>query len=107
LIRLSSCAVSLWQRQPVVAGLLGALATSSLAWLPLQPAHANMVRHIITGKCSEAMRADFNKAAKNPPAGMVEFTCGCVADGMLQRRQSLDQAKTVCVHQATKKYGHI
>jgi hypothetical protein len=107
LIRLPSCTASLWQRHPVAAGLLGALATSSLASLPLQPAQANMVQQIIIGKCSEAMQADFKKAGKNPPDGMVNSTCSCVADGMLKRRQSLDQAKTVCVQQATKKYGQI
>ena len=68
---------------------------------------ANMVGQIITGKCAEAMQADFKKAAKTPPAGMVDFTCSCVSDGMLKRRQSLDQAKTVCVKQATAKYGAI
>jgi hypothetical protein len=71
------------------------------------PSRANMVGQIITGKCSEAMQADFKKAGKTPPAGMVDFTCSCVSDGMLKRRQSLDQAKTVCVKQATAKYGSI
>lgn len=82
-------------------------AAACLTVLAAAPSHANMVRQIIAGKCSEAMRADFEKASKNPPAGMVDFTCGCVADGMLKRRQSLEQAKTVCVQQATQKYGAI
>jgi hypothetical protein len=106
-MRLASCGASFLQRQPVTAGLLGALAASSLVWLPLQPAQANMVKQIIVGKCSEAMQADFKKAGKNPPDGMVTSTCSCVADGMLKRRQSLDQAKTFCVQQATNKYGQI
>jgi len=74
------------------------------AVMPL-PASANMMQQIITGKCAEAMQADFNKVGKTPPAGMVDFTCTCVADGMLKRRQSLDKAKTICVQQATTKYG--
>jgi hypothetical protein len=53
------------------------------------------------------MQADFKKASKTPPAGMVDFTCTCVSDGMLNRRQSLDQAKNVCVKQATQKFGTI
>ncbi|MFM2080793.1 MAG: hypothetical protein RLZZ219_1475 [Cyanobacteriota bacterium] len=85
-------------------GLLGALVAAALA---PQPAQANMVQQIIVGKCSEAMQADFKKAGKTPPAGMVDFTCSCVSDGMLKRRQSLDQAKQVCVQQATQKYGAI
>ena len=70
-----------------------------------QPAGANMMEQIITSKCAEAMQADFKKAGKTPPAGMVEETCSCVADGMLEKRQSLEQAKSLCVEQATVKYG--
>ena len=51
------------------------------------------------------MQADFKKSGKTPPAGMVEETCSCVADGMLKKRQSLEQAKSLCVEQATVKYG--
>jgi hypothetical protein len=98
---------SLSLRKPVTAALLGALTGLSLAPLAPQPAQANMVQQIIVSKCSEAMQADFKKAGKTPPAGMVSDTCGCVADGMLKRRQSLDQAKTTCVQQANQKYGAI
>jgi hypothetical protein len=70
-----------------------------------QPAGANMMEQIITSKCAEAMQADLKKAGKTPPAGMVEETCSCVADGMLKKRQSLEQAKSLCVEQATVKYG--
>lgn len=75
------------------------------AVLVAAPAHANMVQQIIVGKCSRAMQDDFKKAGKTPPAGMVDDTCGCIADGMLKKGQSLDQAKTVCVNQATAKYN--
>lgn len=90
------------------APLLVALAATVLApLLPQPPAQANMVQQIIVGKCSEAMQADFKKAGKTPPAGMVNDTCSCVADGMLKRRQSLEQAKTTCVQASTQKYGAI
>jgi hypothetical protein len=69
------------------------------------PAQANMVKQIIIGKCSSAMQDDFKKAGKTPPAGMVDETCGCIADGMLNKRQSLDQAKDVCVNQTTAKFN--
>ena len=78
--------------------LLGALV------MP-QSAGANMMEQIITSKCAEAMQADFQKAGKTPPAGMVESTCSCVSNGMLKKRQSLEQAKNLCVKQATAKYG--
>lgn len=70
-----------------------------------QRAGASMMEQIITSKCAEAMQADFQKAGKTPPAGMVEATCSCVAEGMLKKRQSLEQAKSLCVEQATLKYG--
>ena len=68
---------------------------------------ANMMKQIITGKCSDAMQADFKKAGKIPPEGMVASTCTCVADGMLNRRQNLEQAKQYCVKQATQEYGEV
>lgn len=94
-------------RVTIAAPALLFSASALLSLVAAAPSRANMMQQIITGKCSEAMRADFKKASKTPPTGMVEFTCGCVADGMLKRRQSLDQAKTVCVQQATQKYGAI
>ena len=68
------------------------------------PAHANMVKQIMVGRCSGAMQDDFKKAGKTPPAGMVQETCGCIADGY-GKGQSLDQAKDVCVKQTTVKYN--
>lgn len=82
--------------------LLFACASAALV---AAPAHANMMQQIIVGKCSSAMQADFQKAGKTPPAGMVNETCTCVANGMLRRGQSLDQAKTTCVKQSTAKYN--
>lgn len=83
---------------------LGSALLFGASMLP-QSAGANMMEQIITSKCAEAMQADFQKAGKTPPAGMVEATCSCVAEGMLKKRQSLEQAKSLCVEQATLKYG--
>jgi len=85
--------------------VLGSALLLGASVLP-QSAGANMMEQIITSKCAEAMQADFQKAGKTPPAGMVEATCSCVADGMLKKRQSLEQAKSLCVKQATATYGH-
>ena len=68
------------------------------------PAHANMVKQIMVGRCSGAMQDDFKKAGKTPPAGMVQETCGCIADGY-GKGQSMDQAKAICVKQSTAKYN--
>ena len=88
---------------PAVAGLF--LLLGGLALAPA--ARANMMQQMIIGKCSEAMQADLKQAGKTAPAGMVSDTCSCVANGMLQRRQSLDQAKASCVQMATQKYGAL
>ena len=82
--------------------LLFACASTALV---AAPAHANMMQNIIVGKCSSAMQADFQKAGKTPPAGMVNETCTCVANGMLRQGQSLDQAKTTCVQQSKAKFN--
>ena len=86
----------------LLAGCCGAAAL--LAPVPLR---AGMLEQIVISHCSQAMKAEFDKAAKTPPTGMVDFTCTCVADAMLTRRQSLDQAKTRCTALATRKYGAI
>lgn len=91
----------------VAAALLAPLVGVAFDPMAPQGAKANMVQQIIIGKCSNAMQAEFKAAGKTPPDGMVNFTCGCVADGMLKRRQSLDQAKTSCVRMANQKYGTI
>ena len=82
--------------------LLFACASAALV---AGPAHANMMQQIIVGKCSSAMQADFQKSGKTPPAGMVNDTCTCVANGMLSQGQSLDQAKTTCVQQSKAKFN--
>ena len=83
-----------------VVGCLGAVGL-----LAPTRVSANMVQQIVVSKCAEAMKAEFSKAGKTPPPGMVDFTCNCVADGMLKRRQTLDAAKASCTAQATQKFG--
>ena len=68
------------------------------------PAQANMIDQIILNKCSAAMRADFQKAGKTPPDGMVPYTCNCVVEQM-KKRQSIEQAKTFCSKISIEKYG--
>jgi hypothetical protein len=65
---------------------------------------ANMKDQMILGFCSRAMAADLDKAGKKPPAGMVDYTCGCVVQ-QINARASIDQAKTICQAQAQQKYA--
>jgi hypothetical protein len=38
-----------------------------------------MLDQMVIKKCSAAMQADFDKAGKTPPTGLIQKTCGCVA----------------------------
>ncbi|MFM7651810.1 MAG: hypothetical protein ACKO5M_02625 [Vulcanococcus sp.] len=93
-------------RSPVLRMLLLASAAAVMPLLALRPAAANMMDQIILGKCSQAMKDDFTKAGKTPPAGMVDSTCSCVV-AQMKKRQSIDQAKTTCTNQALQQYGKI
>ncbi|MFZ9973903.1 MAG: hypothetical protein ACO3FK_06470 [Vulcanococcus sp.] len=78
---------------------------AAVAWAVwAAPAQASMLNQIIFKKCSEAMAADFQKAGKTPPQGMVPDTCNCVVERM-GKRQSIEQAKTFCSKQSIQKYG--
>ena len=64
---------------------------------------ANMKDQMIFHYCSKAMNADFTKAGKTPPKGMVDYTCGCVVQ-QVDGRASIDQAKAICQANAQQKY---
>jgi hypothetical protein len=80
------------------AALLSALQRPLLA--------QNMVDQIVFSSCAKAMKADFQKANKTPPEGMVQDTCTCVVD-RIHRRHSIEQAKQFCTAQSLQKYGQI
>lgn len=83
-------------------GLLGLIAVSSLS--APAPARAGMVENMILSKCGEAMLADFKKAGRTPPAGMVDETCQCVLTGW-QQKKGLDTSIKSCSTAATNKSG--
>jgi hypothetical protein len=91
-------------RRPFAAPVLLAVA-SVLAVLPAR-SEPSLRDQLITHYCSQAMAADFAKAGKTPPAGMVAFTCGCVLQ-QVDAQVSIDQAKTVCKQKAIQKYGAL
>lgn len=81
------------------------LLTASLATGPAAAqVGANMKDQLIFRVCRKAMAADFQKAGKSPPAGMVEDTCGCVVQE-INRRASIQQAKATCQAKALKTYS--
>ena len=76
-------------RLPVV------IAFAAMAAITVEPAHAGMVDKIIFGKCSSAMRKEYEKAGKQLLLSHLNATCNCVVKEM-KNKQSVDQAKTIC-----------
>ena len=60
----------------------------------------SMMDQMIFSKCSSAMNADFQKAGKIPPDGMVQKTCNCVVK-KIDETHNIDLAKQICTKQAT------
>ena len=80
------------------------VATSCIFCVTIPGARAqNMQDAIINHYCTQAMNADFAKAGKTPPAGMVAYTCNCVIQ-QVNARATIDQAKAICQQQATAKF---
>jgi hypothetical protein len=63
----------------------------------------NMQDDLINHYCTQAMNADFAKAGKTPPTGMVAYTCNCVIQ-QVNARATIAQAKAICQAQATAQY---
>ena len=63
-----------------------------------------MKDQLIFHYCSKAMQADFSKAGKTPPDGMVAFTCSCVVQ-QIDARASIEQAKAICQARAKQAFS--
>ncbi|MEB3235830.1 MAG: hypothetical protein VKM98_10430 [Cyanobacteriota bacterium] len=79
---------------------------SEVLLLGLAPAQAgpNMKDQLIVYFCSRAIRAEFQKAGKTPPAGMVASTCDCVVQ-KVAARASIEEAKAICRANAQKTFA--
>jgi hypothetical protein len=89
-----------FQRRPWAAI---AVASCTLGlFIPVARAQS-MQDALINHYCTRAMLADFAKAEKTPPAGMVAYTCNCVIQ-QVNARATIDQAKAICQQQATAKF---
>lgn len=83
------------------APLLSAAAAVLIAFVaPTTVQAQSMFDQMVIKKCTAAMQADFDKAGKTPPSGLIQQTCGCVAQ-QLDATHNLEMAKTVCTQQAT------
>ena len=81
------------------APLLSAAAVLITFLAPTAVQAQSMLDQMVIKKCTAAMQADFDKAAKTPPAGLIQQTCGCVAT-QLDATHNLEMAKTICTQQA-------
>lgn len=78
---------------------LAAATTGVIAGFGSAAQAQSMMDQMIFSKCSSAMNADFQKAGKTPPDGMVQKTCSCVVK-MIGETHNIDQAKQICTQQA-------
>jgi len=80
------------------------VTTSCILGVTIPGARAQTMQDaLINHYCTQAMNADFAKAGKTPPAGMVAYTCNCVIQ-QVSARATIDQAKAICQQQATAKF---
>ena len=75
--------------------LPGVIAFAAIAAITVVPAHAGMVDKIIFGKCTSAMRKEYEIAGKQLLLSHLNATCNCVVKEM-KNKQSVEQAKTFC-----------
>ena len=80
---------------PRLPGVIAFAAMAAMAAITVEPAHAGMVDKIIFGKCSSAMRKEYEKAGKQLLLSHLNATCNCVVKEM-KNKQSVEQAKTFC-----------
>jgi hypothetical protein len=81
------------------APLLSAAAVLIAFVAPTAVQAQSMLDQMVIKKCTAAMQADFDKAGKTPPAGLIQQACGCVAT-QLDATHNLEMAKTICTQQA-------
>jgi hypothetical protein len=79
--------------------LLSAAAALIAMAVPVGTQAQSMLDQMVIKKCAAAMQADFDKAGKTPPAGLIQQTCGCVAQ-QLDATHNIEAAKTICSQQA-------
>lgn len=81
-----------------------ALAAATAAYLP-QPARASAIGlgDVVKTFCLSAFQMEMAQAGKVPPAGMANFACDCVADGITSG-SSVDAARSNCKQATVKRY---
>jgi hypothetical protein len=85
---------------PVLLASVSLVIWGSLAPLP---ARANGMGEVVRSICMRVFKAEMQDAGKTAPAGMANYTCGCVSE-QITSGSTIDKAKATCKQQASLRY---
>jgi hypothetical protein len=83
--------------------LLASLSLATWGGLGTLPARANGVGDVVRSICMSVFKAEMQDAGKKAPAGMANYTCGCVTE-QITSGSTIDGAKATCKQQASLRY---
>ena len=91
-------------RERQLSGLV-ALMLSLLAVAPPAPGAAqdSPFGDVVKGFCLAAFQSEMAQAGKQPPAGMANFACACVAERM-SGGSSVNDARSSCRQATARRY---
>jgi hypothetical protein len=90
-------------RQRLGSVLLASLSLATWGALGPLPARANGVGDVVRSICMSVFKAEMQDAGKKAPAGMANYTCGCVTE-QITSGSTIDGAKATCKQQASLRY---
>ena len=83
--------------------LLASLSLATWGGLGPLPARANGMGDVVRSICMSVFKAEMQDAGKKAPAGMANYTCGCVSE-QITSGSTIDGAKATCKQQASLRY---
>lgn len=83
--------------------LLASLSLATWGGLGPLPARANGMGDVVRSICMSVFKAEMQDAGKKAPAGMANYTCGCVTE-QITSGSTIDGAKATCKQQASLRY---
>jgi len=92
-----------WLGRRLSPVLLASLSLASWYCLAPGPARANGMGEVVRSICMRVFKAEMQDAGKTAPAGMANYTCGCVSE-QITSGSTIDGAKATCKQQASLRY---
>ena len=93
----------LGHRRRIGSVLLASMSLATWGGLGPLPARANGVGDVVRSICMSVFKAEMQDAGKKAPAGMANYTCGCVTE-QITSGSTIDGAKATCKQQASLRY---